>query len=164
MILQNWGKNNKINISYIKLSIKAKVKLYITSWWQVCMQITSQTVHAQENYELCWLHLIFQAVILYRCCLFLAFIRSSEDIERAGVSVTLVDIDHPQVNIKAAGAPAIMLSLENIFTLFVFLYWALWGPLNCKRYQLKLQLWQERVGVKGSNVVVGIWWWMAYLK
>ena len=61
---------------------------------------------------------VFQAEILYRSCLFLAFIRSSEDIERAGVSVALIDIDHPQVNIKAACTPVMMFTLENIETFY----------------------------------------------
>ena len=43
---------------------------------------------------------------LYRCCFFLALVSSTEDVERAGVGVALINVHHPQVNVKAAGASA----------------------------------------------------------
>ena len=38
-------------------------------------------------------------VFIYRCSFFLALVRPPEDVERTGVCVALIDINHPQVNI-----------------------------------------------------------------
>lgn len=52
----------------------------------------------------------------YRGRLLLALVRPAEDVEGAGVGVTLIDVHHPEVNVKATRPPTMERSLIGLAT------------------------------------------------